>query len=87
MEISNSLSALIKLGEKYAASEHYRERGKMKIYARACASPEEFLAEAQRVIGMHKEGFHFQAQLGYVCFLWKLNFIKDPQLTPLLVYF
>ena len=66
MEVSSSLSALIKLGEEYAASEHFVERGQLKVYARSVASPVEFFVEVEKVIDMLKEGFELNVQLGYV---------------------
>ena len=72
MEVSSSLSALIKLGEEYAVSEHYVDKGQLKIYTRSVASPEEFFVETEKVIDMLKEGFEFQAQLGYVVHLLKI---------------
>ena len=64
MEESNSLSALIKLGEQYAASEHYLERGQLKIYLRSVASPKEFFMEAKKVIAMLRRTLNFKLNWG-----------------------
>ena len=66
MEESNSLESLQALGRLYAQSEYYVDKGKLKIHARPCTSPEEFFAAAQEVIQRQNQCFYFQAELGYI---------------------